>query len=139
MKKIALSIAAIVMALTCVFSLSACGQTPEKKLENFIESDSFKEQMDSLSSQFESILDIDVRAEDSKIIYDFTYKEQITDSTLDVVKDGLDSSFQTSASTYENIANAMKKEIGISNPSVVINFNNADGTIITSKEFYATE
>lgn len=139
MKKITLSIAAIVMALACVFSLSACGQTPEEKLANYIESDAFKEQVESMSSQFESMLDIDVKAEDSKIIYDFTYKTQIPDNTLDTVKSSLESSFKSLSSTYEGIANTIKKEIGIENPVVVVNFNNADGTNITTIEYNATE
>lgn len=139
MKKIALSIAAIVMALTCVFSLSACGQTPEEKLANYIESDTFKEQVDSMSSQFESVLDVDVKAEDSKIIYEFTYKTQIPDNTLDTVKSSLDSAFQSMASTYEGIANTIKKEVGVENPVIVVNINNADGKNITTMEFNATE
>ncbi len=166
MKKIALLIAAIVMTLTCVFVISACDQTPkesvvsqaseedvvsqtpeedvysqeaEEKIESFIESDSFQEQIDSVKSQFESVFYMDIRAEDSSIVYEYTYKNQIPDSELDATKDYIESSIPTTASTFESMANAMKRELKISNPSVVLNYINADGTLITSAEFYATE
>lgn len=139
MKKIALSIAAVVMALTCILSLSACGQSPEEKLTNYIKSDIFQKQVDSMSSQFESMLDIDVKAEDSKVIYEFTYKTQIPDETLGTVKSTLDSSFQAMSSTFESIANEIKKDVGVENPIIVVSINNADGKNITALEFKATE
>ncbi len=139
MKKITLSIASIILAFTCIFGLTACGQAPEEKLQTYIESDSFKEQVESMTSQFESMLDIDVRVEGSKLIYDFTYKTQIADDLLDTVKSTLDSTFNSMASTYENIANTIKEEVGVENPVVVIEINNADGKNITSIEFNATK
>ena len=139
MKKITLSIIAIVMALTCVFGFSACGQTPEQKLESYIESDSVKEQIDEQLSAFESLLDVDVRAEGTKVIYDFTYKNQISDSEFDTIKENIDSSQSLLATTYESFANKIKNELGINDVSIVINYNNADGTKITSMEFHAAK
>lgn len=139
MKKITLSIVAVLMALTTVFSLAACGQTPEEKLANYISSDTFQSQVDSMEQSFGSALKIDVKAEGSKIIYDFTYTTQIDSSLVATTKETLDSTFNSLSSTYEDIANSIKKEVGVENPVVVININNADGTEITTLEFSATE
>lgn len=139
MKKITLSIVAVLMALTSVFTFAACGQTPEQKLATYVESDTFQKQVDSMKEQFASVLDVKVSAEGSKVIYDFTYKTQIEDSLVAATKETLDTTFQSMSSTYTGIADALKEEVGVENPVVVININNADGKNITTIEFKATK
>lgn len=139
MKKITLSIVAVLMALTSVFTFAACGQTPEQKLATYVESDTFQKQVDSMKEQFASVLDVKVSAEGSKVIYDFTYKTQIEDSLVAATKETLDTTFQSMSSTYTGIADALKEDVGIENPVVVININNADGKNITTIEFKATK
>lgn len=139
MKKLALSIVAVLLALTTVFGLTACGETPEQKLKSYIESDTVQKQLESMTSSFESMLDIDVKAENEKLVFDFTYKTQLDDSTLDLMKSQLETSFNSLSSTFESLANQIKKEVGIENATVVININNADGKNIISLDNKATE
>lgn len=139
MKKLALSIVAVLLALTTVFGLTACGETPEQKLKSYIESDTVQKQLDSMTSSFESMLDIDVKAEGEKLVFDFTYKTQLDDSTLDHMKSQLETSFNSLSSTFESLANQIKKEVGIENATVVININNADGKNIINLDYKATE
>lgn len=139
MKKLALSIVAVLLALTTVFGLTACGETPEQKLKSYIESDTVQKQLDSMTSSFESMLDIDVKAEGEKLVFDFTYKTQLDDSTLDLMKSQLETSFNSLSSTFESLANQIKKEVGIENATVVIKINNADGKNIISLDYKATE
>ena len=139
MKKLALSIVAVLVAITTVFGLTACGETPEQKLKSYIQSDAVKEQIDSMTSQFESMLDIDVKAEGEKLVFDFTYKTQIDDATLSIVKSSLETAFSSLASTFETLANQIKKEVGLAGATVVININNADGKSIVNFEYKATE
>ena len=139
MKKLALSIVAVLVAITTVFGLTACGETPEQKLKSYIQSDAVKEQIDSMTSQFESMLDIDVKAEGEKLVFDFTYKTQIDDATLKIVKPSLETAFSSLASTFETLANQIKKEVGLAGATVVININNADGKSIVNFEYKATE
>ncbi len=139
MKKLITAIVAIVVATTLALSLTACGASPEEKLSTYIESDTFQSQLDSLKTSFGSTLDIDVKAEENKLVYEFTYTTQISDDLIDTMKDQLDASFNAMSSTFESIANELKSEIGIENPVVVIKLLNADGTTITEIEFDATE
>lgn len=139
MKKLALSIVAVLLSLTTVFGLTACGETPEQKLKSYIESDTVQKQLDSMTSSFESMLDIDVKAEGEKLVFDFTYKTQLDDSTLDLMKSQLETSFNSLSSTFESLANQIKKEVGIENATVVININNADGKNIINLDYKATE
>lgn len=135
MKKITLSVVSLLAVLSMVFCLAACGQTPEQKLNSYIESEAFQSQLDSMKSSFGSMMDIDVRAEENKLIYEITYTTQIDSSLIDATKTQLDSTFNSMASTYEGIADAIKEEVGVENPVVVISILNADKTEITSLEF----
>ena len=139
MKKITLAAVSVLTVLAMVFCLAACGQTPEQKLNSYIESETFQSQLDSMKSSVESMMDMDVRAEDNKLVYEITYKTQIDDSLLDATKEQLDSTFNAMSSTYEGIADTLKEELGIENPVVVLSILNADGTQITSLEFSATK
>lgn len=139
MKKLTTAIVAIIVAVTTVMCLTACGQSPEQKLQSFVESSEFQEQLDSLKTTFGSTLDIDVKADGEKLVYDFAYKTQIPEESLETVKPQLQSSFDAQASIFEDLANQMKKEVGIEDATVVINLNNADGTNIISFEYKATE
>lgn len=139
MKKLITAIVAIVMAATMAIGMTACGGSPEEKLKNYIESDTFQSQLETQKSSFGSTLDIDVKAEDNKLIYEFTYKTQIEDSLIDSVKDQLDTAFNSMSSTFESLANDLKNQVKIENPVVVIKLLNADGTTITELEFNATE
>lgn len=139
MKKILTAVVAVLAMVTMVFGMTACGQTPEQKLNAYIESETFQTQLDSMKSSVESMMDVDVKAEENKLIYEITYKTQIDDSLLDATKEQLDSTFNAMSSTYENLANSMKEEVGIDNPVVVLSILNADGKEITSLEFSATE
>lgn len=139
MKKLITAIIAIVMAATMAIGMTACGGSPEEKLKNYIESDTFQSQLDTYKTSFGSTLDVDVKAEDNKLIYEFTYKTQIEDSLIDSVKDQLNTSFNSMSSSFESIANELKSQIKIDDPVVVIRLLNADGTTITELEFNATE
>lgn len=139
MKKLALSIVAVLVAITTVFGLTACGETPEQKLKSYIESYAVQEQIGSMTASFESVLDIDVKAEGEKVVFDFTYKTQIEDTLIDSIKSQLEISFDSLASTFEEFANQIKKGAGLENTAVVININNADGTNIINLEYKATE
>lgn len=135
MKKLTMSIVALVTALVMVFSLTACGATPEEKLNNYIESEAFQSELDSIKSSFESVMDVDVRAEENKLIFEYKYKTQIDDATIDSYKTQLESSFESMSSTFEGIADVINEEVGVENPFVVIEILNADGSEITKVEF----
>lgn len=139
MKKVITAVITVVMAVSMVLAMTACGATPEEKLKSFIESETFQSQIDSYKSSFGSTLDVDVKADENKLIYEFTYKSQIEDDDVEVMKEQLDTTFEANAATYEDIANELKSELKIEDPVVVIQALNADGTTIYEKSFKATE
>ncbi len=139
MKKVITAVITVVMAVSMVLAMTACGATPEEKLKSFIESETFQSQIDSYKSSFGSTLDVDVKADENKLIYEFTYKSQIEDDDVEVMKEQLDTTFEANAATYEDTANELKSELKIEDPVIVIQALNADGTTIYEKSFKATE
>ena len=119
MKKIALILVAALIAVTSIFCFAGCGDSPEQKLANYVASDECQKELDSMKSTYESMMDVDVRAEGKSLVYE--------------------SAFESLSSTYEGIANSIKESVGIDDPSVVVKINTKDGTNILSKTYNATK
>ena len=124
MKKIALILAAALIAVTSIFCFAGCGDSPEQKLANYVASDECQKELDSMKSTYESMMDVDVRAEGKSLVYDLTYKTELPEDSLDTVKSSLESAFES---------------FGIDDPSVVVKINTKDGTNIFSKTYKATK
>ena len=127
MKKIALILAAALIAVTSIFCFAGCGETPEQK------------DIDTLKSSFGSTLDIDVKAEGENVVFTFAYKTDLPEESLDTVKSTLETGFDSMSSTFEGFANDIKDEAGVDNPSVVIEINTKDGKNLFSKTYNATK
>ncbi len=139
MKKIALTLVAVVLAVTSIFCFVGCGESSEQKLSNYISSDACQKEIDTMKSSFGSMLDIDVKAEGEKAVFTFAYKTDIPEESLDTVKSTLENAFDSMSSTFETFANELKDKAGVDNPSVVIEINTKDGTNLFSKTYNATK
>lgn len=139
MKKLITAIVAIMVAATLTFSMTACGASPEEKLKNFVESDTFQSQIDAQKASLGSTLDLDVKVEGSNLVYECIYKTQISDDLVESVKTQLDTAFESMSSTYKDIANTLKSDLKLENPVVIVRILNADNTTISEYQYEATE
>lgn len=139
MKKIALILAAALIAVTSLFCFAGCGESSEQKLANYITSDACQKEIDTLKSSFGSTLDIDVKAEGEKVVFTFAYKTDLPEESLDTVKSTLETGFDSMSSTFEGFANDIKDKAGVDNPSVVIEINTKDGKNLLTKTYNATK
>ncbi len=139
MKKIALTLVAVVLAVTSIFCFTGCGESSEQKLANYITSDACQKEIDTLKSSFGSTLDIDVKAEGEKVVFTFAYKTDLPEESLDTVKSTLETGFDSMSSTFESFADEIKEKAGVDNPSVVIEINTKDGKNLFSKTYNATK
>lgn len=139
MKKIALILAAALIAVTSIFCFAGCGESSEQKLANYIASDACQKDIDTLKSSFGSILDIDIKAEGENVVFTYAYKTDIPEESLDTVKSTLETSFDSMSSTFEGFANDIKDEAGVDNPAVVVEINTKDGRNLFSKTYHATK
>lgn len=139
MKKLTLSIVAVVTALVMVLGMTACGASDEKKLENFVAGSDFQTELESIQSQFESQMEINAKAEGTTLVFEFKYNTQLDDAVVEASKDALNTAFDSMKSTFEEMANVIKDDLKIEDPKVKIIVQNADGAEITSFEYSATK
>lgn len=103
-------------------------------LEEFINSDEMKEQMETQTAALEGTgLNVELAAEGGKLIYNFTITDPNVAAALDVA--ALESSLDSQASTYESIASTIPLAVEVENPSVVVRYLDSTGAELLSKEF----
>ena len=95
--------------------------------------DKTEETINSSSSEFT----LDITVERDAIIYDYKFKEQIPAESLEISKDVAEKSFEDSA-TIDKLKPLMKlmvQYVKLDNPKLVMQYTNADGSLIFRKVF----
>ena len=106
-------------------------------IEDYINSEEMKAELDSMIDMMEGLgMKIEVLGDGDKLIYRYTYNEQMPADTL---ADTLLASLDAQASTFESVASSLKLLVEVEDPIVVVEYYNADGTEICSKEFTAND
>lgn len=91
--------------------------------------------IDEIKKSNEGVMKIDVRVEGSVLVYDFTYLTTIDSSALPSVKQTMDQALDSTASTFESLAQIMQNDIDES-VSLLVIYRNGDGAVITERTFY---
>lgn len=152
-------------AMTMVLSLGACGQdngadannqTEESGSENAAETQDNEKDSDSdkyasieeyissdavqaeLATLKESVagqgLSMDITADGNKLIYTYTYTDvEKTDDMVTALKEGM----VAQEASFTALADALKLEVDVENPVVVIEYLDANGEEIYSQEYTA--
>ena len=132
MKKITKVLAsAALMAMTLTFA--ACGKYAT--MEEYVQSDEVQKELDSVMDQLEgSGMQMEVYGDGDKLVYAYTYTEEID---AELAAPLLESALLEQGDQFESVADALKKEVDVENPIVVVTYLNADGSEIYSAEFTA--
>lgn len=85
----------------------------------------------SIASLKDSGMGLKVEARGNSLVYSYQY-DSISNS--DALKASLDQAMETMASTFETVLKSLKKEVA-SAESVIVEYLDKDGEVITSKEF----
>lgn len=127
--------AALFLAVVLAFSLVACGgQDGASALKKYVESDEFQAQVQTLTSQYEQLgMKLEIGVEGEQLIYTCTFAEQIDSELGEQFAAALDQQ----ADVFEGIASQLKTELKIANPTVLVQYINADGSELASKTFSA--
>ena len=134
MKKHVKRLLAGVLAVLMALSLVACS-SKYKTMQDYVNSSEVQEQISSVKAEVESAgMKIELKGEGNKLIYVYTL------NTNDIAEDAaaqLESGLTAQASTFEELAAALKKEVKVDNPVVVVQYVDSDGKEIYSQEFTA--
>lgn len=134
MKKIASKVIAAALAVLMAVSFVSCS-SKYKTMEEYVNSSEVQKQISSLKQEVQSSgMNIELKGEGDKLIYVYTI-----DSAY--VVDGLGEQLKTAltkeASTFEQVAEELKKEVAVQNPIVVVQYVDSDGNDIHVQEFTA--
>lgn len=155
MKKIGLSILSALLAVFMLFGFVACGEEEsaseqssaiskeddenEKKIEKLIKTSQVQDMLNQLRTQYASVIDIEIYADKSSLVYDITGKPDFGDEGNEDFFDGMCSAFDSQAYVYENLARKIKDEYDVEDASVVILVKSEDGEEVYRNEFFPSE
>ncbi len=161
MRKAKLFACAVAMAMA--LSLCACGNKDEEKdtktkTEESSKEDSSEESEDESSDKFESIeayiteptikesldamiqslegsgMTLEIKADGNKLVYVYTYTEVVKSD--DIVA-ALEAGLEEQADGFITAAASIKDSVDVENPVVEIQYVDANGELICSREFQA--
>ena len=143
-------ILAAILVLTLAVSFAACsskdkdGSDSSDIKPNIIETEPEFDTIDAflqdetVSKQINSVLaeqkdtQINVKAEGSKLVYEYTLNEG---QNTEEFKKELENTTKMQEYTFTNIATALSEAIREDNPSVVVRYLDANGSLMFEKEF----
>lgn len=133
MKKLGKKI--IVLAVVTVMGLSmiACGK--KKSVEAYVKSSEVQEVLETTQSELSGTgLSVDITADGDKMVFTYTYADY---EKADVDVELLEAGMEAQASTFQEMANEIKKNVSVDKPSVVLEYVDKNGELIYSEEFVA--
>lgn len=160
MKKRNLRMLACAIVISMSFSLCACSNDSDKKVKTeesniakdtdgknadglyvsmraFVESDELQSQLNSLLSSLEGTgKSMEIKAEDNKLIYSYKYNEIVK---ADWMTEQFQSGIVEQEATFSSVAASLSLAVDVENPVVVVECVDANGEVIYSQEFTATE
>lgn len=135
MKKIISKLLLLTMMVTMAFGLTACGKTSYDTVADYINSDAAQSQLKTLTDEMAGTgIDIKVSAEESKLIYTYTYADM---ENFDGLAEQLEAAMSQQDSTFQELADEVGKLVDTKPVSVVIEYLDSNKELIYSKEYTA--
>ena len=91
--------------------------------------------IDSAKEGLGDVLTFDYHAEGDTLVYDYTYTKQYDDTAVATLRPALESSLEKNIDSFNQVVDVIKKNVNVSNPKLVINYHNNDGSIIATRTF----
>lgn len=132
MKKVLSMVMCAIMVVAITLSMAGCNNTIT--VQDYIESDAFKTEMETLKEQFEGQgISVDVSAKDNALIYSYTLEQELSEEDLELYQQTLEAASSTLDTTLKQVYDEMVKAVSNdSTVSVTMEYKDAAGTEIAS-------
>ena len=132
MKKVLSMVMCAIMVVAITLSMAGCNNTIT--VQDYIESDAFKTEMETLKEQFEGQgISVDVSAKDNALIYSYTLEQELSEEDLELYQQTLEAASSTLDTTLKQVYDEMVKAVSDdSTVSVTMEDKDAAGTEIAS-------
>lgn len=128
-KRLMVMLLALTLCVSVCLTLTAC--SGEKTIDSFIKS--MEGEMDALRADMGDSIDLSLEARGNSLAYVLRFKED-TGLENGMMANALDSTLNTMTSTFTGVLEELKKEVP-SAESVIVEYQDVNGEVITSKEF----
>lgn len=119
----------VVMLLAMSVLFAGCGGP--STLEEYISNDTeAAQQIKNMNTN-----ELAVTVEGNTLVYTYTYPQVIDASLVDAVKTQLESTIDSSSSTFTGLADQLEEQSGIDGISVKVVYLNGDGTELMNKTY----
>lgn len=132
MKKVLSMVMSAIMVIAITLSMSGCNTTVT--VQDYIESDAFKTEMETVKEQFEGQgISVEVSAKDNALIYSYTLEQELSEEDLALYQKTLEASASTLDVTLKQVYDEMVKAVtDDSSVSVTMEYKDAAGTEIAT-------
>lgn len=121
----------LILMMAVMVAFTGCGGEPET-LEEYINSDAeAAEQIDSLAESSGMTIDIS----GNTLTYIYAYDQTFDDAMIEQMAAQFESTMESMASTFENVATTLEEETGISDITVKVVYEDSAGTEIYAAEY----
>lgn len=133
-RSVVLMVLAMVMILSMSFAMASCGEKEDPTLESYIASD---EEAKAEIEEMAEANDLAISIVGNELTYTYKYDETFDADLAEMLAGELESAMGSMNSTFSGIAADLEEETGISGITVVVIYQNGDGSELYSETFTA--
>lgn len=133
-KSVVLMVLAMVMILSMSFAMASCGEKEDPTLESYIASD---EEAKAEIEEMAEANDLAISIVGNELTYTYKYDETFDADLAEMLAGELENAMGSMNSTFSGIAADLEEETGISGITVVVIYQNGDGSELYSETFTA--
>ena len=133
-KSVVLMVLAMVMTLSMSFAMASCGEKEDPTLESYIASD---EEAKAEIEEMAEANDLAISIVGNELTYTYKYDETFDADLAEMLAGELENAMGSMSSTFSGIAADLEEETGISGITVVVIYQNGDGSELYSETFTA--
>ena len=133
-KSVVLMVLAMVMILSMSFAMASCGEKEDPTLESYIASD---EEAKAEIEEMAEANDLAISIVGNELTYTYKYDQTFDEDTAAMISEQLESAMSSMDSTFSGIAADLEEQTEISGITVVVVYQNGDGSELYSQTYTA--
>lgn len=133
-KSVVLMVLAMVMIMAMSFAMASCGEKEDPTLESYIASD------EEAKAEIEDMAEangLDISIVGNELTYTYKYDQTFDEDTAAMMSEQLESAMSSMDSTFSGIAADLEEQTEISGITVVVVYQNGDGSELYSETYTA--
>lgn len=133
-KSVVLMVLAMMMIVAMSFAMASCGDKEEPTLETYIASD------EEAKAEIEDMAEangLDISIVGNELTYTYKYDQTFDEDTAAMISEQLESAMSSMDSTFSGIAADLEEQTEISGITVVVVYQNGDGSELYSQTYTA--